>query len=334
MPIESSNLNPHTARAHAVATIDGHPVSCRPFISLDDTEACVALQREVWGDDFDLVPATLLQAILHIGGLAIGAFHDDGAMLGFVFSLPGTWHGELIHWSHMLAVRESARDMGIGRALKELQRLELARRGIARMMWTFDPLQARNAHLNLNRLAVRVVDYVENMYGITRSPLHHGLATDRLIVSCTTSIGDDDPPIDHRGNHDHALPVLTPFPHAGDATADGSGNPPAAILVEIPPDFNQVVARSPDTAAMWRNATRRSFLTALRDGYRVTALLRDAGGSRAFYRLQLVPSTLGGLSLDRHEPAFVTPTAVSSSSGTDSPLPPPLPQPPHHRSDV
>src|SRR5690349_21845276 len=238
MPIESSDLSPTSARAHSVATIDGHPVACRPFVSLDDTEACVAMQREVWGDDFDLVPATLIQAVLHIGGLAIGAFHDDGTMLGFVFSLPGTWQGELIHWSHMLAVRESARDMGIGRALKELQRAELARRGIARMMWTFDPLQARNAHLNLNRLGVRVVEYVENMYGITRSPLHHGLATDRLIVSCeTTSDASARAALDTGDNNHHAVPVLSPFPRADDVTLGALPHRPSNVLIEIPSDI-------------------------------------------------------------------------------------------------
>ena len=95
--------------------------------------------------------------------------------------------GKPIHWSHMLGVREDVRGMGVGRHLKEMQRAELARRGITRVLWTFDPLQARNAHLNFNRLGVRLIDYVENMYGITASPLHHGLATDRLVVMLPTT---------------------------------------------------------------------------------------------------------------------------------------------------
>ena len=76
--------------------------------------------------------------------------------------------------------------MGIGRRLKEYQRATLAARGINREFWTFDPLQAQNAHLNINRLGVRVIDYVVDMYGSMGSPLHFGVATDRLIVECTT----------------------------------------------------------------------------------------------------------------------------------------------------
>ena len=336
MPLDSNDhpsaavSRPAVARGPIVASIHGHPVTCRLFASLEDTEACVAMQREVWGDDFDFVPPSLAQALLHIGGLAIGAFHDDGAMLGFVFSFPGTWDGELIHWSHMLAVRESARDMGIGRTLKELQRSELARRGVARMMWTFDPLQARNAHLNLNRLGVRVVDYVENMYGITRSPLHHGLATDRLIVSCETTAGaSDHGALENGDNSHHAVPVLSPFPRAGDVILGSLPHRPSSVLIEIPTDIQQIVSTAPDAAATWRDVTRRHFVSALRDGYRVTGLRRDQVAGRAFYVLQLVPPSLTGTLLDRH--------SASLSANASPPPPhstPPFPHSPHHRSDV
>src|SRR5262245_18735501 len=262
MPLEPTELSRHPARGEHVAIVDGHLVTCRPFSSLEDTEACVAMQREVWGEDFDRVPATLVQAMLHIGGVAIGAFDDnDGTLLGFVFGLPGTWHGELIHWSHMLAVRESARNLGIGRHLKELQRAELARRGVARMMWTFDPLQARNAHLNLNRLGVHVVDYMENMYGVTRSPLHHGLATDRLIVSCSTALQSDASRLEQsNGNAGGARPILTPFPRPGDAKLDPLAQRPSSLLVEFPDYFQKTVRTSQDAATTWRNATRRHFI--------------------------------------------------------------------------
>src|SRR5678815_3818175 len=106
--------------------------------------------------------------------------------------------------------------MGVGRHLKEMQRAIVARRGIARLLWTFDPLQARNAHLNFNRLGVRLLDYVENMYGITQSPLHAGLATDRLVVMLTAKGAAAERPKLNGANG--ALPVLTPFPRAGDIT--------------------------------------------------------------------------------------------------------------------
>lgn len=326
MPLEPNELSRHAARGEHVAIVDGHLVTCRPFSSLEDADACVVMQRDVWGEDFDRVPATFMQAMLHIGGIAIGAFDDnDGTLLGFVFGFPGTWQGELIHWSHMLAVRESARNLGIGRRLKELQRAELARRGIARMMWTFDPLQARNAHLNLNRLGVHVVEYVENMYGVTRSPLHHGLATDRLIVSCSTAIDQDRASVEQsNGNLGGDRPILTPFPRSGDTTLDDAARRPSSFLVEIPNDFLEAARASPGAAAIWRTATRHHLVDALRDGYRVSGLVRDRAAARAFYAMRLVPS--GGPAL--HErPAATHATAATPSS-------PPFPHSPHHRSDV
>ena len=330
MPLEPNELSRHAARGEHVAIVDGHLVTCRPFASLEDADACVVMQRDVWGEDFDRVPATLVQAMLHIGGVAIGAFDDnDGTLLGFVFGLPGTWQGELIHWSHMLAVRESARNLGIGRRLKELQRAELARRGIARMMWTFDPLQARNAHLNLNRLGVHVVEYVENMYGVTRSPLHHGLATDRLIVSCSTASerGEDRASIEQsNGKLGGEHPILTPFPRSGDAILDDAARRPSSFLVEIPNDFLEAARASPSAAATWRAATRRHLVDALRGGYRVSGLVRDRVAARAFYAMRLVPS--GGSALLERPPATL------AAAATPPPSTPPFPHSPHHRSDV
>ena len=180
---------PPTTRRHRRGLRRDEPsgLTYRAFASLEDATACVALQGEIWGTAFDHVPASILRIATNIGGLTIGAFDANGALVGFVFSLTGARDGEPIHWSHMLGVREDVRGTGVGRHLKELQRAELARRGVTRVLWTFDPLQARNAHLNFNRLGVRLIDYVENMYGITASPLHHGLATDRLVVMLSTS---------------------------------------------------------------------------------------------------------------------------------------------------
>jgi predicted GNAT superfamily acetyltransferase len=267
---------------------DARGFTYRAFRSPEDGVACVALQSAIWGSAFDHVPASLLRIATGIGGLAIGAFDRDAVLVGFVFSLAGVRDGELIHWSHMLGVREDVRGAGVGRHLKELQREELARRGITRVLWTFDPLQARNAHLNFNRLGVRVVDYVENMYGITASPLHHGLATDRLIVMLPTTSGSGDhrPARGHRPNGSGgATPVLTPFPRAGDLTVDIDDTSVPAVSIEIPTDLHRIIASTPDVAATWRLATRASFLRAMRRGYEVVGLRRDLTTDRAFYTL-------------------------------------------------
>ncbi|MGI9091638.1 MAG: hypothetical protein ACR2GG_11105, partial [Gemmatimonadaceae bacterium] len=233
-----------------------------------------------------LVPASLLQVAQHVGGLAIGAFTAEGELVGFVFGLTGVKDGEAVHWSHMLGVRGSARNTGVGRILKEYQRAELARLGIAEMHWTFDPLVAKNAHLNLNRLGAHVVEYVRNMYGATGSPLHDAV-TDRLVVSCPTD------PNAHRGSASEwkaanaAVPILTQRPQPGDVLlADASERRPT-VWIEIPADIQQVIARSPAEAEAWRSSVRDHFEWALGCGYAVIGLHRDPVTSRSFYTLEL-----------------------------------------------
>lgn len=156
----------------------------RPLATHEDFAACVALQRATWGEAFrDVVQASLLMVAQKVGGIAAGAFGPDGSLWGFVFGLTGVEAGRPVHWSHMLAVRREVRNRGIGRRLKEFQRAWLRERRVSRVYWTFDPLVARNAHLNMNRLGAEVVEFIPNMYGLeTGSPLHAGLGTDRLLV--------------------------------------------------------------------------------------------------------------------------------------------------------
>src|SRR5262249_18405096 len=123
------------------------------------------------------------------GGILIGAF-EAGAereasaerMIGFVYSLPGIKHGKPTQWSHMLGVLDAFRRDGIGRQLKLLQRERALAMGLDLIEWTFDPLQAMNAHLNFERLGVVAEEYEENIYGESTSPLHFGNPTDRLVA--------------------------------------------------------------------------------------------------------------------------------------------------------
>jgi chorismate synthase len=256
-------------------------VDVRPVASLAEYAACVALQEEVWGREFESVPASLLQVATYVGGLCLGAFTADGELCGFVFGLAGTIDGRPTHWSHLLGVRESARNLGVGRLLKEHQRQVLKEQGIPEMCWTFDPLIAKNAHLNLNLLGARVVRYVPDMYGTTESPLHHGLATDRLLVSCLTSPG----PARRAAAELAGAPLLTLAPQAGDNLLDVDGDNPACLRIEVPTDFRRLLARSPAMATAWHAALRRHFVWALDAGYVVTGLHRDPLTSRSFYTL-------------------------------------------------
>ncbi|MFW6193869.1 MAG: GNAT family N-acetyltransferase, partial [Gemmatimonadota bacterium] len=127
-------------------------VRIRQVATAEEYEACVAVQRSAWGETFtDLLPASHLQIAHETGGIVAGAFGDGGRLLGFVFGVPALEDGTVYHWSHMLAVRPEARGGGLGTRLKLRQRELLLDRGVRTARWTFDPLEARNAHINLNR---------------------------------------------------------------------------------------------------------------------------------------------------------------------------------------
>ncbi|HET8887413.1 MAG TPA: GNAT family N-acetyltransferase [Candidatus Angelobacter sp.] len=149
---------------------------------MEELEACVALQKEVWNfSDVDLVPLRMFVVSQKIGGQTIGAFQGD-EMVGFAFSIPGSRAGHAYLHSHMLAVRNSFRNQGLGRRLKLAQRDDAIRQGIDLLEWTFDPLEIKNAHLNLSRLGAIARRYSMNHYGHSSSPLQGGLPTDRLVA--------------------------------------------------------------------------------------------------------------------------------------------------------
>jgi predicted GNAT superfamily acetyltransferase len=149
---------------------------------LDEMRACVMLQKEVWNfTDIELVPLRLFVVADKIGGQVIGAF-DGSQLVGFAFSIPGARSGHSYLHSHMLAVRETYRNTGLGRRLKLFQRDDAIQRGFDLIEWTFDPLEIKNAYLNIEKLGAIARRYNINQYGITSSPLQGGLPTDRLIA--------------------------------------------------------------------------------------------------------------------------------------------------------
>jgi predicted GNAT superfamily acetyltransferase len=258
-------------------------VTVRPLRSNEDCHACVELQREIWGfDQAEIVPSTVLHVVEYVGGLVAGAFDAHGTLLGFVFGISGVRDGQLAHWSHMLGVRESARNLGVGRMLKEYQRATLEEMGITRIFWSFDPLMAKNAHFNINRLGASVVEYVPDMYGTTASPLHLGMATDRLIVCLDSS--------EQRRSiatipSELGIPILSPFARLSDVTLSVGDWSPNVVLIEMPIDILDLLGRSPSAAQTWRLAVRDNFRWAMQRGYSVTGVHRSAGVDRAFYIL-------------------------------------------------
>jgi len=144
--------------------------------------ACFTLQKEVWKfTDAELVPVRMFVLANKIGGQVMGAF-DGTEMVGFALAIPATRNRHLYLHSHMLAVRQAYRNGGLGRKLKLFQREDALTRGFELMEWTFDPLEIKNAYLNIEKLGAIARRYNVNQYGITSSPLQGGLPSDRLVA--------------------------------------------------------------------------------------------------------------------------------------------------------
>lgn len=157
-------------------------IRVRKCEKLEEFQCCVELQRQIWGEeDLEVEPVTMFVVAAHSGGQVLGAFDGD-RMIGYTLAVVGVRNGVSYLHSHMTGVVGSYRDKGVGRMLKMFQRDEALSRGIRLIQWTFDPLELRNAHFNLNRLGAICREYLPNLYGVTTSPLHRGLATDRLLV--------------------------------------------------------------------------------------------------------------------------------------------------------
>jgi predicted GNAT superfamily acetyltransferase len=165
-----------------VSPKDSTIIEIRPLTTLEHFERCVVLQLEVWGySDGDVIPRRVFIVAQRIGGQVIGAFNGD-TIIGFAMALPGYRNGYPYLHSHMLAVLPEYRNAGLGRRLKLAQRDDAIARGFDLMEWTFDPLEIKNAHLNIARLGAISRRYQADFYGPSSSPLQGGLPTDRLYA--------------------------------------------------------------------------------------------------------------------------------------------------------
>ena len=263
----------------------------RRLTTLGECRQVAALEKAVWEftDAEDVVPPALLIVSIKRGGLLLGAFDDADALKGFVFSMPASKDGRATHWSHMLAVAPEARASGLGLRLKLEQRTHALEAGIDLIEWSYDPLQALNAHLNFARLGVVVEEYEENLYGGSSSPLHEGTPTDRFVAEWRLTA----PHVERRLSapqtpilRDAAIMsavLVNPSRPAGDWIAPGEPVTDVVdgrrVLVEIPANFTEMQRQRSELALEWRMATRRIFQIYLNRGYRVVDFLlsREAG---------------------------------------------------------
>jgi predicted GNAT superfamily acetyltransferase len=271
---------PDTIPASVPSHQPGHPkLDIRRIATWPEYRACVELQREVWGGEFhDQVPASLLSVAQRVGGVTAGAFEPDGRLLGFVFGMSGVLGGRVVHWSDLLAVRADARDRGVGRQLKIFQRELVREMGATVMYWTYDPLVARNAYLNLMLLGAEPVEYVEDMYGAdTLSILHQGIGTDRLIMGWWL---DEGAPT----RRSPAKPPPHDQVHVLNTTLNVSADTPW-VGISIPLHIDQLQRTSLAEAQRWRSETRSAFQWAFAYGYRVVAFQRVESKGTGLYML-------------------------------------------------
>jgi predicted GNAT superfamily acetyltransferase len=249
-------------------------VRVRPLADYEDLKRCVEFQRVIWGADFtELATAAILWAAVRTGGILAAAVDADDDMLGFIFGITGYKDGRPIHWSDMLGVREDARCQGVGRLLKAYQRDALLAAGITNVAWTFDPLQSRNAWLNFARLGITAHEYITDCYGVSASPLHAGLGTDRLVASWRLDSDRVRSRIEE-GREPPAPPADARRINAEPARPELELDAPQ-LLLRIPADIQQVRSTDPGAARLWRGWTRPVFEAYLARGYEVRELYRE-----------------------------------------------------------
>jgi predicted GNAT superfamily acetyltransferase len=219
-------------------------ISIRPLTSLPDQDLGRMIFDKTWAMDAGTeITPNLLQAMIHSGAYLSGAF-VDGECVGAAFAFPATTGGLHLH-SHMTAVLDSFRDKGIGYALKVDQYKWAKKNNYKEITWTFDPLVARNAKLNILKLGVDISAYYPNFYGDMPDELNAGDESDRVMASLKV-VGD------------------TPTSRSVISTPDKS-----AVLIAIPDDI--VAIRGKDLAEnlRWRRSVRDEFVSALARGGKV-----------------------------------------------------------------
>jgi predicted GNAT superfamily acetyltransferase len=235
----------------------------RECTSLEDYVACIELQRRIWQyDNLDVTPLRSFVIARRSGGFTLGAFEGTGRLIGFAHAL-AAFDEKLnpYYYSNMLAIEQELQNAGLGVRLKQAQREQALKRGVSLMAWTFDPLQSRNAYLNLHKLGGIVRKYFMNFYGNTStSPLHRGLDTDRLWVEWW--VGSEQV--------------------AGALSGRRRSERPEAV-VEVPRQIDEIKKREFAEAREWQLKIREEFQGCLANGLFCGDFEADAAGGNSRY---------------------------------------------------
>ncbi len=294
-------------------------IEIRPLDTVADMRAVEDLQRAVWGNnDADIVPLHMLTTVAHNGGVLLGAWDaEEEKLVGFVFGFLGTDQenpkrpamANLKHCSHMLGVLPEYRDQGVGFKLKLAQRERVMQQGVRLITWTYDPIESRNAYLNIARLGCICQTYYREVYGEMADALNKGLPSDRFQVEWWITsqrvkqrLSGERPRLTLGSFASAGAPILNPTRLNAGSLPQSTAHPstPEGIfaLVEIPANFQTLKVADPGLAREWKLQARAIFELAFAEGYLVTDFLHETveGRERAFYVL-----SHGGVRLDGEE---------------------------------
>lgn len=234
-------------------------IAVRECSSVQDFKQCIELERAVWqDDDIGIMPIRLYMISKACNAPTIGAFESSGRLVGFVHTMIALIDGHVVYHSHLAAVLEDLRHQDIGSRMKLAQRQHAIKAGVPLIIWTFDPLQSRNAHLNINKLGAIVRRYEDNYYSEGLSTVFDSeVPTDRIFAEWWVS-------------SPHVESVLAGNPSVGGQSKS----------VLIPEDINKVRSRSVEEHLKWRIRVREHFHSALEGGLIVRGFERADGTSR------------------------------------------------------
>lgn len=268
----------------------------RDLQTLDEFRAVVALEQEIWGyeDASDIFTVPVFIITVKRGAILIGAVDARDRLVGFTYSLVGMKDGQPIQWSHMTGVLPEYQGTGLGYRLKLAQRERALAAGFDLIEWTFDPLQALNAHFNFAKLGTVADEYADNVYGESSSTLHRGTPTDRLIAQWRIRAPHVERRLAVTGAGILRSRDVAEAPVVNATVVHGTWRRNAAIdlaiegrqvWVEIPTGFTEMQQQAPDLALQWRLQTREIFHVYFGRGYQAVDFLLDRGEGRGRYLL-------------------------------------------------
>ncbi|MBM3803337.1 MAG: GNAT family N-acetyltransferase [Acidimicrobiia bacterium] len=240
---------------------------------IDQLRQCVEIQRLAWGfSEAEILPLRSFVVCAKIGGQVFGAVDENGHVLGFLNAFPGYQNGKVFLHSNMMGVRPEYQNYGIGKQLKRAQREEALSRGIDLVEWTFDPLEVRNARINLELLGAICRTYLVNLYGVTSSRLHGGLPTDRLVAEWHLN-----------SDRVKARLEMTPLP-----LPPLNGQP----SLEIPLNMQQLKATEPEAAARIQAGVRERMTALFERKLVASRIVIDEATRKATYLFEPLAETI------------------------------------------